>query len=417
MKNNSYRLPLIPAFLFTLSAFQLFSVSAFSQGSLNPPGPPAPTMKKLDEVEPRTNLQATPAPAGVDTSNANYHFIINQPGSYYLSANLAVTKANGIQINVEGVTFDLNGFQISRTSGNGGDGIQISSTAHHTTVINGSLKGFAAAINGINEVTGARGCTFRSLSVSGCTSRGIFSGPGALLESCVVHDSAGTYGITGGEGSSMTNCTALNNTVTYPFSAAKGSTLINCSASHNNCNIGVGIFADAGSTLIHCNAFSNVSGAGMRTGNACIITACTVSSSHSDAPNTTVVGFDVGNGNTIQGCSALSNTGEGIRLANGACLVRDNSCSQNLAGIAAFSSGNRIEANNVTQNQRGIDLYYPRNVVVKNTASYNTTNYQIVAGNVFGAIVDRINPPSPAVNGNSAPASIGTTDPWANISH
>jgi hypothetical protein len=42
----------------------LIPFSAFSQGSLNPPGSPAPTMKRLDELEPRTNLQATPAPAG-----------------------------------------------------------------------------------------------------------------------------------------------------------------------------------------------------------------------------------------------------------------------------------------------------------------------------------------------------------------
>src|SRR6476659_174770 len=66
----------------------LLPLSVFPQGSLNPPGPPAPTMKKLDEVEPRTNLQATTAPPGVDPGNADYQFIITQPGSYYLSANL-----------------------------------------------------------------------------------------------------------------------------------------------------------------------------------------------------------------------------------------------------------------------------------------------------------------------------------------
>src|SRR3954469_11223809 len=100
-------------------AFPLFSLSAFAQGSLTPSGPPAPTMKRLDEVEPRNNLQATPAPAGVDTTNPNYHFVINQPGSYYLSANVAVTKTNGIQINAEGVTLDLNGFQISQMTPTG----------------------------------------------------------------------------------------------------------------------------------------------------------------------------------------------------------------------------------------------------------------------------------------------------------
>jgi parallel beta-helix repeat protein len=407
--------PLLRLSLFLISAFQLFSISAFSQGSLTPLGPPAPTMKRLDEVEPRTNLQANPAPPGVDTTNANYHFVINQPGSYYLSANLDVTKTNGVQINVDGVTLDLNGFQISRVAAGTGDGIQMSVTAHHSIVINGSVKGFATGINGINEISGARGCQFRNLSVSECISRGIFSGPGALLESCVAHDSSGTYGLTGGEGSSMTNCTALNNTVAYPISAAKGSTLINCNASRNNCS--VGIFADAGSSLIHCNVFSNAGASGIRTGGACTITACTASSSRSSMPGFTAVGFDVGNASTIQGCTALNNTGEGIRLASGACLVRDNTCCQNLSGIFAASSGNRIEANNVVQNQRGIDIWYPRNVLVKNTASYNTTNYHIVTGNVFGAIVDRISSASPAVDGNSAPASIGTTDPWANVSY
>src|SRR3954453_12968863 len=88
--------------LLLISAFQLFSFSAFSQGSLTPPGAPAPTMKRLDEVEPRTNLQATPAPAGVDTTNASFQFVITQPGSYYLTANVAVTKPNGVQISAEG---------------------------------------------------------------------------------------------------------------------------------------------------------------------------------------------------------------------------------------------------------------------------------------------------------------------------
>src|SRR3954454_19252825 len=112
------------------------SLSVFAQGSLTPPGPPAPTMKKLDEVEPRTNLQASIAPAGVDTGNADYHFIINQPGSYYLSANLLVTKTNGIQINAEGVTLDLNGFQISKINPDG-NGIEISALGHRAAVRNG----------------------------------------------------------------------------------------------------------------------------------------------------------------------------------------------------------------------------------------------------------------------------------------
>ena len=55
----------------------------------------APTMKTLQQIEPQIDLQNAPASA-VDTNNASYHFIINQPGSYYPSANPGVTKANGI---------------------------------------------------------------------------------------------------------------------------------------------------------------------------------------------------------------------------------------------------------------------------------------------------------------------------------
>src|SRR5687767_12509630 len=184
--------PIIPA-IAVLSAF-LLPPSAFPQGSLTPPGPPAPTMKRLDEVEPRTNLQATPAPAGVDTTSANYQFIINQPGSYYLSANLGVTKSNGIQINAEGVTLDLNGFEISRVGGSGGDGIQISVTAHRVKLLNGSVKGFAVGINATDATFGARGSTLRDLNVSGCTSKAILAGPGARLESGHVHDNTGSHG-------------------------------------------------------------------------------------------------------------------------------------------------------------------------------------------------------------------------------
>jgi hypothetical protein len=56
-------------------------------------------------------------------------------------------------------------------------------------------------------------------------------------------------------------------------------------------------------------------------------------------------------------------------------------------------------------------------VIVSNSAKQNTTNYDIAANNVFGAIVDRTAPASAAVSGNSAASSVGTTDSWANISY
>ena len=409
-----------------ISAFQLFSVSAFSQGSLTPPGPPAPTMKKLDELEPRTNLQATPAPAGVDTTNANFQFVINQPGSYYLSANIAVTKANGVQINSEGVTLDLNGFQIARGSGSGGDGIQISAAAHRFRMVNGSVKGFAIGINTPGSSSGARASKFRDLDVSGCTSTAILSGPAAFLESCYVHDNTGTNGFSGISGTTLINCTASANTVTIAMATGVGATVTNCTASNNTASFG--IYADAGSTLTNCSALGNIGtdtfSCGISTSTGCTITASTAYSNWSNSANSsanTGVGFSVGSGNTIQSCTAANNRGDGIQLINFS-LARGNSCVSNGrsgdgAGIHATSFANRIEGNNITGNSRGIDVDGTGNVIASNSAKQNATNYDIAANNVFGVIVDRTAVASAAVSGNSAPSSAGTADPWANISY
>ena len=53
-------------------------------GDLNPPaGSVAPTMKTLDEVEPRIAINAVNTPGD---SNSVYR--ISQPGSYYLTGNV-----------------------------------------------------------------------------------------------------------------------------------------------------------------------------------------------------------------------------------------------------------------------------------------------------------------------------------------
>jgi len=55
-----------------------------SAGDLNPPpGPVAPTMKSLSEVEPRIAINATNTPGDADSL-----FKITQPGSYYLTGNI-----------------------------------------------------------------------------------------------------------------------------------------------------------------------------------------------------------------------------------------------------------------------------------------------------------------------------------------
>ena len=85
------RRPLLNRFLLLAT----LAAPAFAQGPLSPPTAPAPQGKTLDQIEPRVDLQRTVNPLPTDTDNT---IIISQPGSYYLSAGLGVTKLNGIRV-------------------------------------------------------------------------------------------------------------------------------------------------------------------------------------------------------------------------------------------------------------------------------------------------------------------------------
>ncbi len=79
------------------------------------------------------------------TTDQNHHFIITQPGSYYLSGNLEATKAAGaIRISSQGVTLDLNGFVVAHAAeNNNANGIRIDSAVQGAAVRNGTIKGFS----------------------------------------------------------------------------------------------------------------------------------------------------------------------------------------------------------------------------------------------------------------------------------
>src|SRR5208282_3674210 len=115
MKNAKAKINNAISVLFLLSTFTTFYVAqlstAFAQGSLTPPGAPAPTMITLSQIEPRTPISSAP-------------FTITNPGSYYLTTNVTVSSGNGIIIAASDVTLDLGGFTIFSTDpANTGQGI------------------------------------------------------------------------------------------------------------------------------------------------------------------------------------------------------------------------------------------------------------------------------------------------------
>jgi hypothetical protein len=169
--------------------------SAFAQGSLTPPGAPAPTMKSLDQIEARTPISSLP-------------FTISSSGSYYLTKNLSVSSGNAITVNANGVTLDLNGFTISSTAASAnGTGILINSGLRNIAITNGFVQGSVTEsggsysgggfANGINYTTTApQNVRVSGVSVSGCLADGINLNATSttVAESCTVH-TVGGFGI------------------------------------------------------------------------------------------------------------------------------------------------------------------------------------------------------------------------------
>jgi parallel beta-helix repeat protein len=337
------------------------SISVVMAGDLNPPAAPAPTMKTLDEVEARIPIPGSASAVG--------QFVISQSGSYYLTGDRNCSVI-GINVGVDNVTIDLNGYSLIGT-GTDYAGVYLY-MQNNIEIRNGTIRNFGTS--GVYNLWGASkgnkvidvkvidngsfsnmgGVCLKGSSViiSGCTIKGnsndgINVGNNANISNCSVFDSNG-YGIYSALGSKIADCTARENGTNGIYGGA-GSNISGCSSYYNN-NRGINVFG--GSVIVNCSAYGN-GGAGIGSGI----------------------------GSMIKNCTANYNTEEGITVSSG-CFVINNNAHHNsikevgdYAGIEAFSSGNRIEANNVTENGYGI-YAATGNLVIKNSASGNTAqNY------------------------------------------
>jgi hypothetical protein len=425
-------------------------------GDLNPPaGPILPTMKTLDEVEPRIAINATNTPGDADSL-----FKITQPGSYYLTGNITgVAAKHGIEIEVGGVTLDLNGFDLVGIAGMGAfDGVSVTvPSLTNIAIVNGSVRNWGS--NGVNLAMNFGGnhgsCT--AVRASGNTGVGI---GGSTVTNCMADNNtgAGIVGVavtncvaggnTGGGigGYTVTNCAAGGNTG-YGIRLNVGGTATNCSASGNNGDgilVSTGGYPGGSGTITHCAARLN-QGAGIRVGHGATIsecsvgentagiiadTGCTVSncSVYSNKGHASLsLGIGVGDGSTVAGCTVRENDIAGI-VCTSQCVVRDNNCTDNGgltpgggAGIHVQGAGNTIQGNKCFGSGfgvgRGVDVDGAGNIIIKNTCSGNGTNWDIAANNLYGPIIDLTAPGSAAISGNSAPDSTGSTHPNANFTY
>lgn len=310
-------------------------------GDLNPPGGAVTgTMKTLEEVEPRIPIGAVTTPGD---PNSTFH--IGKSGSYYLTESVAGQAGkHGIEISASDVTIDLNGYTLDGGAGSfSGVYTGFGAGLENVVVVNGIVRGW---IDGV-DLSGVDGGRVVGVHTIGAGNTGIVLGRSMVARDCTSNDGAG-HGFADQGGCRYSGCVARGNGFNG-FISADESSLEGCVSEGNGAS-------------------------GFGGGFGCVWAGCT-------ARENTVYGFAGSFASVISGCVSSANGDHGIVVAS-QCVVRDNDCAGNGtavamgAGIWTNGIDNRIDGNNCVGNDLGIDVATSDNLVVRNSASSNTSgNY------------------------------------------
>ncbi|MCW1914150.1 right-handed parallel beta-helix repeat-containing protein [Luteolibacter sp. GHJ8] len=395
--------------------------TACAQGPLTPPnttgpevgptapldgsGNPQPAMKTLHQVEPRIPL-----------AGGTIAHVISQPGSYYLTANISQSgTSNGITVNAQNVTLDLNGFAIIG-NGTGFSICGILVTANHFTVMNGSLRGwsgFGLQANGeSNRVENIRshdnpgsgmytgknawihGCQFRNNTASGmgagdnsvvrnCNAVGngfksIVLGANCLAEACIT--SGGFSGIEMGDGGTVRFCSAAGADA-IGIATEDNGTVSDCSV-EGSTGTGFGLRTMHGSKVERCRVTGSTVSNGIGTGNSSIVTDCLVKSCSG------TFGIKTGTDCMVTGCqvsenSSTVNESGGISVLENSSVIDCNVSRQtNTGGLPTERMGAGIIAANM--------------VTIRGCTTYRNHGAGIVVGSLCSVIGNTCNENGPS---------------------
>jgi parallel beta-helix repeat protein len=304
--------------------------TVFAQGSLTPPGAPAPTMKTLDQLEPRIAITSVP-------------MSIYSPGSYYLVTNLTMASAGAaIILYTNDVSIDLNGFTLYGNPSAQAIAQYNAGAANRVSIRNGKLVGWGSGVY-LTIYTTPTNCQIADLVVTGT---------GAVF----------SYGIVAGYDATVARCTVTG------FSGSSSS--------------GIALNGDRG--IIQSCLVADCA-AGISTGSYALVADCSVRNCLNGYGIFTFSSCTVRN-NVVDGCLG------GIRVSS-SCIVAGNNCQNSVsarAGIDVLGSTDRIEDNLLNHNGYGIQTgnSTTNNFVVRNFASGNTTaNYNFIGTVAAGPIV------------------------------
>jgi hypothetical protein len=364
-------------------------------GDLTPPGAPAPTMKTLDQVEPRMPIGPLTTPGDADSV-----FRINRPGSYYLTGEVfGRAGERGIEIAASDVSIDLMGYTVRGVAGSL-EGIRAVIGGANTRVVNGVIRDWDGL--GVDLLNGFN-----------------------LAVSDLMIESNGAGGVALGQNGIATRCVVRNNDgdgLTIVFGGVAESVV-------SEANTGIGIAIGNDGVVRDSRSNGNLSYGYL--GVQSVFDACVATANSDD-------GFLLIQSRMVD-CLALGNSGNGVNGGDNAqvldsvasgnglngilvgrhAMVARNLCERNGslgvgAGVAVGGIRTTVEGNSAISNDIGIDVNSTNNFIAGNFASGNAVNYTVVADNMCLVVTGAL---GGAINGDAGGVSPGSTDPNANYAY
>jgi hypothetical protein len=371
-----------------LSSINCQPSTCLAQGSLTPPGAPAPTMKTLDQLDAKLEKR---------TAITNLPFTISVPGSYFLATNLS-SSANGIIISASSVTLDLNGFELAGSAGSI-VGVRVNGSQANICVRNGTVRGWNS--DGLN-LSNATQVIVSDLRVSGNLGNGLVTGTAAVINTCVSVQNA-LEGIVTGDAANIRGCVVYHNNVgircgngcqvrdsvtfsnfNYGIDLGVNGTVVDCTSSRD-----FGILTGSGSLVSGCASLDSRL-QGIIVGDGSIVRDCR---SNGTRDSSIGDGIDTGLDCLVKDCITVSNALNGINVFGRSRVI---GCYSSLNGRAVSSAGifvgnqggaSQIDGNQVCNNNGyGIYSFSGGDLIVRNSASGNSTNYFPASGANFGPV-------------------------------